>query len=77
MIPTTALDFKSGSKQRDDKSVKVNVYELGGGRVLANLLSTVFVGNIIDSITIVLCIDLSKPGNSIEDLLFWLKTIRD
>lgn len=57
--------------------MKVNVYELGGGRVLANLLSTVFVGNSIDSITIVLCLDLSKPGNSIENLLFWLKTIRD
>lgn len=77
MPPTTALDFKSGSKQREDKQEKVNVYELGGGRVLANLLSTVFVGNSIDSITIVLCVDLSKPGNSVENLLFWLKTIRE
>jgi hypothetical protein len=38
MPPTTALEFKSCSKQRDDKQVKVNVYELGGGRVLSNLL---------------------------------------
>lgn len=76
MPQTTALEFKSGSKQKDDKSVKVNVYELGGGRVLSNLLSTVFVGNSIDSITIVLALDLSKPGNSIENLLFWLQTIK-
>jgi len=76
MPTTTALEFKSGSKQKDDKSVKVNVYELGGGRVLSNLLSTVFLGNSIDSITIVLALDLSKPGNSIENLLFWLHTIK-
>jgi hypothetical protein len=76
MPATTALEFKSGSKQKDDRSVKVNVYELGGGRVLSNLLSTVFVGNSIDSITIVLTLDLSKPGNSIENLLFWLQTIK-
>jgi hypothetical protein len=35
------------------------------------------VGNSIDSITIVLSLDLSKPGNSFENLLFWLKTIKD
>lgn len=26
---------------------------------------------------IVLCIDLSKPGNAIDNLMFWQKTIRD
>jgi hypothetical protein len=57
--------------------VKLNVYELGGGRVLSNLLSTVFVGNNIDNVVVVICIDLSKPGNSIEHLLFWLKAVRD
>ena len=77
MAETTALDFKYGLKQREDKSVKLNVYELGGGRVLSNLLSTVFVGNSIDNIIIVICIDLSKPGNSIDNLAFWLKAVRD
>jgi hypothetical protein len=45
--------------------------------VLSNLLSTVFVGNSIDNIIIVICIDLSKPGNSIDNLAFWLKAVRD
>ena len=38
MPETTALDYKFGTKSRDDKKVKLNVYELGGGRVLSNLL---------------------------------------
>jgi hypothetical protein len=77
LTETTALDFKFGIKQREDKSVKLNVYELGGGRVLANLLQTVFYGSALTSTAIVLCIDLSKPGNSIDSILFWIKMIRD
>lgn len=74
---TTALDFKFTVKQREDKSVKLNVYELGGGRVLANLLQSIFIGSSLHSTAIVLCIDLSKPGNSVDSILFWLRMIRD
>jgi len=38
MSETTALDFRFGTKQREDKTVQINIYELGGGRVLAGLL---------------------------------------
>jgi hypothetical protein len=38
MAETTALDFRFGTKQREDKTVQMNIYELGGGRVLAGLL---------------------------------------
>lgn len=77
MPVTTALDFRYGIKQREDRSVKLNCYELGGGRVLSNLLSSVFSGNNLDNTTIVLCIDLSKPGNSIDNLTFWLNAIKE
>jgi septin family protein len=77
MVTTTALEFKSGTKTREDRTVKLNIYELGGGRVLSNLLKTVFVGNSIDHMCIVLCIDLSKPGNAIDNLMFWQKAIRE
>jgi GTPase SAR1 family protein len=72
MAETTALDFRFGTKQREDKTVQMNIYELGGGRVLAGLLQSVFVGNGIDNAAIIICLDLSKPGNSIETLLYWL-----
>ena len=38
MPETAALQFKYGEKVREDRKVKVNVYEQGGGRVLSNLL---------------------------------------
>ena len=77
MAETTALDFRFGTKQREDKTVQMNIYELGGGRVLAGLLQSVFVGNGIDNAAIIICLDLSKPGNSIESLLFWLQSVRE
>ena len=40
MGETTALEFKSGLKMYNDKKVKTNVYELGGGRNFANLLES-------------------------------------
>jgi hypothetical protein len=76
MPETTALDFKFGTKLRDDKKVKLNVYELGGGRVLSNLLQTVFVGNSIEQAVIVIVIDLAKPGNSVDNLIYWLDVVR-
>ena len=36
---TIALDFKSGSLSKDDFDVRINTYEIGGGRSLTNLLS--------------------------------------
>jgi hypothetical protein len=35
---TVALDFKYGSKKIDDKKVRLHSYELGGGRIQANML---------------------------------------
>ena len=77
MTETTALDFKYGTKLREDKKVKVNVYELGGGRILANMLGAALNPGNIAQTTVVIAIDLSKPGNSVDSLLFWLNAIRE
>ena len=76
MPETTALDYKFGTKNREDKKVKLNVYELGGGRVLSNLLQSVFTGNSIENAMIVIVIDLTKPGNSVDNLLYWLDVVK-
>ena len=48
MPETTAMNYSSGIKHnKDDKKVKVNVYELGGGRSFANLLESAMVGESI------------------------------
>ena len=38
--PTTALDFQYTTKIKDDKKLTINVYELGGGRILSSMLSS-------------------------------------
>lgn len=35
---TTALDFQFGYQYHEDQKVRVNTYELGGGRLFSNLL---------------------------------------
>ena len=55
---TTALDFKYGTKMKEEKKIKVNVYELGGGRTLSHMLSTALNERSIASTTVCITIDL-------------------
>lgn len=76
---TTALDFRYGTRQREEKKQKVNLYELGGGRTLAQLLQAPINAYSLASGTLVVAIviDLANPGASVDTLLFWLATIRE
>ena len=74
---TIALEFKSGLKLHNDKRVKTNVYELGGGRNFANLLEAAFSGGNIANTTVCIVLDLTKPGNLIESAVFWLNAVRE
>jgi len=74
---TTALDFKYSVKQKYEKKVTVNVYELGGGRINSSMLSTCLTEESILNTTVCICVDLSKPGNSVDSVLFWLNVIRE
>ena len=57
---TTALDYSFGIKKRnDDDHQKVNVYELGGGRVLTNMLQAPLNEHNLPYTTICIVIDLS------------------
>lgn len=59
---TVALDFKSGSLTKEDIEVKINTYEIGGGRTLANLLQApLAMGNLDQVATVCIVLDLSKP----------------
>ena len=77
MDETTAISYKHGKKIREDRTQKVNVYELGGGRIQANMLAASLTTNNIENTTICIVVDLTKPGNSIDSLLFWLNTVRE
>ena len=72
---TAALDFRFGSKKREEQKVRIQSYELGGGRVLASMLGATL-RNVDDIGSICIVLDLSKPGNCVESLLFWIKAVR-
>jgi GTPase SAR1 family protein len=57
--PTTALEFQYCYKMKEDKKVTVNAYELGGGRVLASMLSSCITPSNIQDTTVCICVDLS------------------
>ena len=78
MPETTAMNYTSGIKIfKDEKQVKVNIYELGGGRSFSNLLGSAMIGGGIQNTTVVIVIDLLKPGNAIDNLLFWINAVRE
>ena len=70
MKETTALDFRFGTRIKDDKKQKVNIYELGkfidksliilgGGRILANLLQAALNAFNIPNTAVCIAVDLS------------------
>lgn len=90
MKETTALDYRYGTRIKEDKKQKVNIYELGksslllayhtsigGGRILSGLLSAPLTAFNIVNTAVCIVIDLSLPGNAIDSLLYWLNVIRE
>jgi len=54
------------------------VYELGGGRILSNMLQApLSAKSVPDIASICICIDLSKPGNVVDSLLYWISAARE
>jgi hypothetical protein len=76
---TTALDFRFGLRVREERKQKLNIYELGGGRTLSSLLQAPINAYTVANGTLVVCIvlDLANPGASIDNLQFWLSTLRE
>ena len=75
---TVALDFKYANKTHEDLKVRLNTYELGGGRTLSNLLQAPLSSqNLAQVASICIVLDLSKPGNTIDSLLYWLAAARE
>ena len=77
MKETTALDFRYGTRIKDEKKQKVNIYELGGGRIISNLLSAALTAFNISNTVVCIVIDLSTPGSSIESLQYWLQVVKE
>ena len=76
--PTVALDFKYATKKKDEVKTHVHTYELGGGRALSNLLQASLTHQSLSKIaSICIVLDLSKPGNTIDSLNFWISAVKE
>ena len=74
---TTALDFKFGKRTLDDRAQKVSMFELGGGRSLAEMLTVCLTPRSVASTVVCVCVDLTRPGNAIDTALYWLNVVRE
>ena len=71
------VDYEYGTIKYEDYKTKVSCYEIGGGKNNSSLLqATLCEQNVSDIASIVIVIDLSKPGNCIENLLTWINEVR-
>lgn len=78
MPETTALEFKYGTKVKEDvKRTKVSIYELGGGRINCPLLASCLNEHSIAQTAVCIVLDLSDPRNTVDSLLFWINAIKE
>jgi len=75
---TTSLDYRfiktsSGLAVESDLT---HIWELGGGRVFTDLLNIAITPQSLPHTLAIVVIDLSKPWRLVDDLAFWLTTLR-
>lgn len=74
--PTTALEYRFARRSTgDDKSV-ANIWELGGGTQLSQLLKVVLLPERLASSVVAITLDLSIPGEALQTLQFWMDELR-
>ena len=76
--PTAALDFKfERNTPAPNKKEISNLFELGGGRLLANLVAAPINKDTVLSAVAVIVLDLTTPGLVLDSLQFWLNVVRE
>jgi len=75
--PTYAMEYSFAKRTTHNRKEVVHMYELGGGRQLADLVATPLTRESYKYIVYVIVVDLSKPSTLMESLHFWINTIRD
>ncbi|CAG9325893.1 unnamed protein product [Blepharisma stoltei] len=77
--PTVALEYSYARAPLGINSTRDlgYIYELGGGRLLANLVSVPMTAETLSELMIVIVIDLSHPYKVIDSLLYWLQVVRN
>ena len=70
---TVALEYKYARSVSDTVA---HIYELGGGRLLSNLINFPINAETIKSLVVVIALDLSIPYKVLDSLLYWLNVVK-
>ncbi len=83
--PTVALDYnfarKKATSSSSDKAAQSktvsNIWELAGDSSDAKLLEIPITSKTLANLSILVCVDLSKPQNAMGSAIKWIKAARD
>mmetsp|Transcript_30178 Transcript_30178/g.29670 ORF Transcript_30178/g.29670 Transcript_30178/m.29670 type:complete len:216 (+) Transcript_30178:7-654(+) len=71
--PTAGMDYKFSTKKIESKRVVGHYHEIGGGRLLSDLLKTALYPKKIQDIVLIITIDMSQPDTALHHLNYWLR----
>jgi dynein light intermediate chain 2 len=73
--PTAALEFRFARRSAGSHNATAvaNLWELGGGTQLAELLKVVLVPGRLSRCMVAVTLDMSSPNDALATLLFWLQ----
>lgn len=76
--PTLALEYTFGRQSRTNALYKdvCNIWEIGGGTLFNNLLSSLVTAQQLQTLTVIIMVDLSKPKTIFNIVMDCLQTIR-
>ena len=75
--PTSAMEYSFARRNIENKKEVSHIYELGGGRLLKNLVAVSLNRENIKNALYIIVLDLSQPGNVMDSLIFWFDSIRE
>jgi dynein light intermediate chain 2 len=74
--PTYAMEYSFARRNTNLRKEVVNFYELGGGRLLNNLIGTVLTKENYKQFVYVIVIDVSDPSSIIESINYWISSVK-
>lgn len=76
--PTTALEYRFARRSSNNNSAGAvaNIWELGGGTQLSELLKDVLRPERISRSVVAIVLDMSEPGDALKTLTYWLQALR-
>lgn len=76
--PTAALEYRFARRQATSHAgnTVANIWELGGGSQLAELVKSVLLPERIGYTVVAVTLDIGSPADALSVLLFWLEEVR-